>query len=123
MHPSRSLLVAKYAGLGLVLLLTANLGCASQWKLQGGPAECVSMCSKWNLEFVAMVGVGNQDATGNGATACVCHVPQRATPGSLSGGAGASSSLAGPIVAAEAAAAAQAAQQQQLQAQSAASHH
>jgi hypothetical protein len=38
------------------------------------------MCKKWELEFVAMVGVGNQESTGDGATACVCQVPGKQAP-------------------------------------------
>ena len=31
------------------------------------------MCKSWDLEFAGMVGVGNQERTGDGATACVCQ--------------------------------------------------
>lgn len=51
------------------------LGCASPWKVSGGPKECVSMCRGWGMDLVGMVGVGNQDPTGAGATACVCELP------------------------------------------------
>jgi hypothetical protein len=66
------------ARLGFLVLLLSMLGCASQWKIQGGPPECVQMCRKWNMELTGMVGVGNQDATGPGATACVCQVKRAA---------------------------------------------
>lgn len=61
--------------LAFVLPLT---GCASQWKIQGGPSECTQMCRNWNMELTGMVGVGNQDSTGPGATACVCQVRKAA---------------------------------------------
>jgi hypothetical protein len=83
------------------------------------------MCKSWNLQFAGMVGVGNQDSYGDGATACVCQVgsfaPQASadkSSRSMSGGA-LSASMAAPISAAEAAAAAAAAQRQmQMQMQS-----
>lgn len=59
----------------VTVCLLAATGCASQWKIQGGPQECVAMCRSWNMELTGMVGVGNQEATGPGATACVCQVP------------------------------------------------
>lgn len=74
------------------------------------------MCSKWNLEFAGMVGVGNQDPTGEGATACVCQVPAQQKTSLLRTGEGASSAgMAAPITAAEAAVAAQMAARQQMQ--------
>jgi hypothetical protein len=102
-----------------IVVLAALLvpACASRWKIHGGPAECLSMCKAWNLEFAGMVGVGNQEATGPGATACVCQVARQASATAQGGGAASSASLAGPIVAAEAAAAAQAAMQVQQQQQ------
>jgi hypothetical protein len=66
------------ARFGFVVLLLSMVGCASQWKIQGGPPECVQMCRNWNMELSGMVGVGNQDATGPGATACVCQVKRAA---------------------------------------------
>ena len=63
------------------------------------------MCSAWDLEFTAMVGVGSQDRTGDGATACVCQ-PRREKQSAIMEGAGSTtSSLAAPITAAELAAA------------------
>jgi len=108
----------RHLGMAMAALLLPSLvsGCASNWKIHGGPAECVSMCRNWNLEFAGMVGVGNQDRTGSGATACVCQVP-RSTASLNRGEASTTASLAGPITAAQAAAAAHAAQQQQRQAQ------
>jgi hypothetical protein len=105
--------------ISFVVLAVVLSSCASQWKIQGGPKECISMCKGWNLDFAGMVGVGNQDATGPGATACVCQVGRESASASRSDGAGSSAaSLAAPITAAEAAVAAQqAAQQQQLQMQ------
>ena len=69
-----------YFALLLVTALTGALsGCAawlktpdSKWKIHQGPAECMEMCKGWDLEFAGMVGVGNQDRIGDGATACVC---------------------------------------------------
>jgi hypothetical protein len=52
-----------------------GLGSGSRWKVHGGPQECVRMCSAWNLQFAGMVGVGNQEQWGDGATACICQVP------------------------------------------------
>jgi hypothetical protein len=59
------------------LMLPVFAGCfgtGSAWKVHGGPQECVRMCTGWGLEFAGMVGVGNQQAWGDGATACVCQV-------------------------------------------------
>jgi hypothetical protein len=99
-------------------------GCPSSWKIHGGPPECMRMCKSWNLQFAGMVGVGNQDSYGDGATACVCQVgsfaPQASADqagGAMSGGA-MSASMAAPISAAEAAAAAAAAQRQMQMQQS-----
>ncbi len=91
------------AKVGSIVVSCAVVGCASHWKLRGGPSECTSMCTKWNLEFVAIVGLGSQDATGEGATACVCQVPQKpATPASPPAGSAAPTSLLStPIIAAE----------------------
>jgi hypothetical protein len=78
-------------------------GCASQWKIQGGPKECVAMCRSWDMELTGMVGVGNQDATGEGATACVCQVRRAAaaaTPTDLAAS-GTSASMSAAIVALE----------------------
>jgi hypothetical protein len=92
---------------GLSLTLA---GCASQWKIQGGPHECRAMCHKWNMELTGMVGVGNQSATGPGATACVCQVRKTASLDTQGVAAsGTSASTAAVIVAI------QAAQQQQQQ--------
>ncbi|MGH7434337.1 MAG: hypothetical protein ACRENE_01530 [Polyangiaceae bacterium] len=102
----------------VVVAIVAAFGevaCASQWKIQGGPKECIKMCSNWDLEFAGMVGVGNQDATGDGATACVCQVRGKATGSAGAAEGAAAGSIAAPITAAEAAAAAQAAQQQRMQ--------
>lgn len=96
----------------LLVVATALPGCASAWKIHGGPDECVQMCRNWGLVFAGMVGVGNQDATGDGATACVCQVAPNSEQ--TSGGSSATASLAGPITAAQAAAAAEAAHQQQV---------
>lgn len=101
--------------IGLAIVMSVG-GCASNWKIQGGPRECISMCQKWNLEFAGMVGVGNQNSTGDGATACVCQVPTRAGAAkgdATKGEGGVAASMAAPISAAQAAAAAAAAQQQQ----------
>ena len=51
-------------------------GCASDWKIHGGPQECIEMCQGWNMELTGMVGVGSQDRTGGGSTACVCEIPR-----------------------------------------------
>lgn len=96
-------------------------GCPSAWKIHGGPAECIRMCQGWKLQFAGMVGVGNQDPSGDGATACVCQVgsfgPQASSDGKGAMNGAMSASLAAPISAAEAAAAAMAAQQRQMQMQ------
>src|SRR6266542_452161 len=92
------------AALVVVTGALAALGCASHWKVRGGPQECMSMCSRWNLEFVGMVGLGSQDASGEGATACVCQVQKPGAPPPASSGAAPTSLLSAPIVAAEAAA-------------------
>ena len=96
-------------------------GCPSAWKIHGGPAECIRMCKSWNLQFAGMVGVGNQDPSGDGATACVCQVgsfaPQASNDGKAAMSGAMTASLAAPISAAEAAAAAMAAQQRQMQMQ------
>jgi hypothetical protein len=63
---------------GLALGMSVLGGCASQWKIRGGPNECVQMCRSWDMELSGMVGVGSQDATGPGATACVCQVRRAA---------------------------------------------
>jgi hypothetical protein len=94
------------AKVGFVVLALSMVGCASQWKIQGGPQECVQMCRNWNMELTGMVGVGNQDATGPGATACVCQV-KRAT------GAEASAELAASGTAASSAAVIVAIEEQQ----------
>jgi hypothetical protein len=95
--------------------------CASELKIHGGPQECVQMCRSWNMELTGMVGVGNQDATGPGATACVCQVPSSGgeTPGTAPpvASAGTASTTAAVIVALqEAERQRQQAQQQQRQA-------
>ena len=59
---------------GCVVLAAVLAGCASQWKIQGGPRECAQMCQSWDMELTGMVGVGSQDPTGPGATACVCEL-------------------------------------------------
>lgn len=99
----------------LVVCLLGLGGCASQWKIQGGPKECVEMCRNWDMELSGMVGVGNQDATGPGATACVCQV--RKTAGSATSNelaaSGTSAGQAAAIVALEEAQRQQQQQQQQ----------
>jgi hypothetical protein len=101
---------------GLMVSAWVLGGCASQWKIQGGPKECLEMCRNWDMELSGMVGVGNQDATGPGATACVCQVRRAAggaTPNDLAAS-GTSASTSAAIVALEEAQR----QQQQQQAQS-----
>jgi hypothetical protein len=94
MHVSEKLAL----GLGLCFSLS---GCASQWKIQGGPAECSQMCRNWNMELTGMVGVGNQDATGPGATACVCQVRKAAAASAVNdvAASGTSASTAAVVVA------------------------
>jgi hypothetical protein len=84
------------------LLLSLSLtGCASQWKIQGGPQECVQMCRSWNMELTGMVGVGNQDATGPGATACVCQVKRApGAPASAEPGASGTAASSAAVIAA-----------------------
>ena len=86
-----------------IVVFAGIAACASPWKVQGGPAQCEQMCTHWHLQFAAMVGVGNQDPNGPGATACVCvpaAAPPVAPPGaatpSTAGGA-TSATLAAPI--------------------------
>jgi len=74
-------------------------GCASQWKIQGGPQECTQMCANWDMELTGMVGVGNQDASGPGATACVCQKRGAAPPAANPGAMGVSTSTAAVVVA------------------------
>ena len=67
----------RIASLFVGLLFPALPGClstGSAWKVHGGPQECARMCAGWGLEFAGMVGVGSQQAWGDGATACVCQV-------------------------------------------------
>jgi hypothetical protein len=97
----------------LFVVLGLGSGCVpSQWKIHGGPAECLQMCRNWNLEFAGMVGIGNQDPSGNGATACVCQVPRPPASALKDGGGASSGGMAGPITAAQAAVAANAAANQ-----------
>lgn len=63
-----------------VVLLVVSAGCASSWKVHGGPKECLTMCQSWDMELVGMVGVGDQGRTGEGATACVCQVVRASAP-------------------------------------------
>lgn len=63
--------------IGGVLLALGLSACASQWKIHGGPQECVQMCKSWDMELTGMVGVGNQDKSGPGATACVCELRRK----------------------------------------------
>ena len=85
----------------LVVLSLSMLGCASQWKIQGGPQECVQMCRSWNMDLTGMVGVGNQDATGPGATACVCQVkPAAGAPASADPGASGTAASSAAVIAA-----------------------
>lgn len=81
---------------GVVSVMVA--GCASPWKISGGPPECMQMCRGWNMELVGMVGVGNQDASGAGATACVCELASK-QGASRTGSAGVASSSSAVIVA------------------------
>jgi hypothetical protein len=105
-------------GFWIAMLATMAMGCPSKWKIHGGPPECEKMCKHWGLEFAAMVGVGDQSETGEGATACVCvkeapPPPPSASP-ATSGAAASATSLAAPIVIAAAQAAMLAARQQQM---------
>lgn len=85
----------------LLLAASSSVGCASPWKIHGGPRECVQMCKNWDMDLSGMVGVGNQDASGPGATACVCQL--RGAPASSRtekvGGPGTTASTAAVIVA------------------------
>ena len=78
--------------------------CASQWKVQGGPQECMRMCKSWGMQLTGMVGVGDQGRATGGASACVCELPRS------SGG-----NVAAPGTAASTSAAIVALQQQQQQ--------
>jgi hypothetical protein len=104
--------LARFAVTGLLLA-----GCASQWKIQGGPKECLQMCQSWDMDLTGMVGVGNQDATsGEGATACVCQV-RKTAPAAASNDIGAPGTAAGMAAAIVAIQEAQRRQQQQQQQQ------
>jgi hypothetical protein len=70
---------------GLFVCMSVLSACASQWKIQGGPKECAQMCRNWDMELSGMVGVGSQDKTGPGATACVCQVRKAAGAATPSG--------------------------------------
>jgi hypothetical protein len=95
--------VRRAGKLAALVVSGALVGCASHWKIRGGPTECMSMCSKWNMEFVAIVALGSQDATGEGATACVCQVSAKpgAPPSPPAGSAAPTSLRSTPIIAAE----------------------
>jgi len=82
-----------------LVLAPCLLGCASQWKIHGGPQECVQMCANWDMELTGMVGVGNQDSTGAGATACVCQKRGVRPAAENPGGVGVSTSTAAVVVA------------------------
>ena len=103
-----------YLCLAVAVFLSQGAGCALQrvspWKVQGGPKECMEMCRIWDLEFVGMVGVGDQGKTTDGASACVCQVRKPAATAEVLGAAAVAASLPAPITAsqAEAAAAAEA---------------
>ena len=89
------------ASVGFAVLALSMLGCASQWKIQGGPQECVQMCRNWNMELTGMVGVGNQDTTGPGATACVCQVKRApGAPASAEPGASGTAASSAAVIAA-----------------------
>jgi hypothetical protein len=69
----------------IILGLASSMGCAgSQWKIHGGPNDCIKMCKQWGLEFTAMVGVGSQDKYGEGTTACVCQPASKASAPAIS---------------------------------------
>ena len=76
-----------------------SVGCASPWKISGGPKECVSMCREWDMELAGMVGVGDQGSTGGGATACVCQVKGKGATAAETGSAGIAAGSAAVIVA------------------------
>ena len=97
----------RYVTLAFALFLSA--GCSFQrpspWKIHGGLKECLDMCRVWDLEFVAMVGVGDQGPSTEGASACVCQARKTAATAEVLGAAAAAASSAGPASAARAAAA------------------
>ena len=100
----------RYLTLAVALFLSQGIGCALQrpspWKIQGGPKECMDTCRLWDLEFVAMVAVGDQGRTSEGASACVCQLRKSpAASAEVLGAAAAAASMAAPISAAQAAAA------------------
>jgi hypothetical protein len=98
----------RYLTLALALFLSQSVGCSLQrpspWKIHGGLKECLDLCRVWDLEFVAMVGVGDQGPSTEGASACVCQARKTAATAEVLGAAAAAASLAGPISAAQAAA-------------------
>lgn len=56
------------------------------------------MCQSWGMELTGMVGVGNQEATGPGATACVCEPPGKKDATRV-GASGSASNTAAVVVA------------------------
>lgn len=99
-----------------LIILLVGTGCAgSQWKVHGGPAECQTMCADWNMQLAGMVGVGNQDRQGGGASACVCEVVSAAGANAATGATGTSSALSAAVVAMEQALRQEQEQQQQQQ--------
>ena len=98
----------RYLTHAVALFLSLGAGCALQrpspWKVQGGPKECMDMCRLWDLEFVAMVGVGDQGRSSEGASACVCQLRKSpAASAAVLGAAAAAASMAAPITAAQSA--------------------
>lgn len=55
----------------LFVLLASS--CATKWVIPEGPVACKKMCESWDMEFSAIVGIGDQNPmVQQGATACVC---------------------------------------------------
>ena len=99
----------RYLTLALALFLSQGAGCTLQrpspWKIHGGARECMDMCRLWDLEFVAMVGVGDQGPATEGASACICQLRKSAATAEVLGAAAAAASTAATNSAAQAAAA------------------
>src|SRR5215471_14061261 len=82
LEPAKEMPVMKRRYLTLAFALFLSAGCSFQrpspWKIHGGLKECLDMCRVWDLEFVAMVGVGDQGPSTEGASACVCQARKTA---------------------------------------------
>lgn len=57
----------------ICLFVLVTSGCATKWVIPEGPVACKKMCEGWDMDFSAIVGIGDQNPMiQQGATACVC---------------------------------------------------